>query len=95
MHDALASFMRTTVDIELPLLKRLRAEAQRRGISVKDLLQGLIRRGLEERPAGRRPYRVQSFSMGTPHPPFNLDKALAIASGLEDEQIARELAARK
>jgi hypothetical protein len=87
--------MRTTVDIELPLLKRLRAEAQRRGMSVKDLLQGLIRRGLEERPAGQRPYRVQSFAMGTPNPTFNLDKALAVASGLEDGEIARELAVRK
>lgn len=87
--------MRTTVDIELPLLKRLRAEAQRRGISVKDLLQGLIRRGLQERPTGPGAYRAQSFAMGSPHRSINLDKALAIASGLEDDEIVRELAVRK
>jgi hypothetical protein len=87
--------MRTTVDIELPLLKRLRAEAQRRGISVKDLLQGMIRRGLEERPAQQRPYKAPSFAMGTPNRSIDLDKALAMASGLEDEEIARELAVRK
>jgi hypothetical protein len=87
--------MRTTVDIELPLLKRLRAEAQRRGIPVKDLLQGLIRRGLQERPAGPGSYRAPSFAMGTPNQSINLDKALAIASGLEDDEIARELTVRK
>lgn len=86
--------MRTTVDIELPLLKRLRAEAQRRGVSFKDLLQGLIRRGLQE-PAGTRPYRSPSFSMGTPNRSLNLDKALAIAAALEDDEIARELTVRK
>lgn len=87
--------MRTTVDIELPLLKRLRAEAQRRGISVKDLLQGLIRRGLQERSKGEAPYRALSFAMGAPNRSINLDKALAIASALEDEEIVRELSVRK
>jgi hypothetical protein len=87
--------MRTTVDIELPLLKRLRAEAQRRGISVKDLLQGLIRRGLQERSADRGRYRAPSFAMGAPNRSINLDKALAMASGLEDDEIARELSVRK
>ena len=87
--------MRTTVDIELPLLKRLRAEAQRRGISFKDLLQGLIRRGLQERPAGQGPYRAPAFAMGAPNRSLRLDKALAIASGLEDDEIARELTVRK
>jgi hypothetical protein len=87
--------MRTTVDIELPLLKRLRAEAQRRGISVKDLLQGLIRRGLQDRSTDQRPYRAPSFAMGAPNRAINLDKALAMAAGLEDDEIARELSARK
>jgi hypothetical protein len=42
--------MSTTVDIEPQLLKRLRIEARRRGVSFKDLLHGLLRRGLEDRP---------------------------------------------
>jgi hypothetical protein len=33
--------------------------------------------------------------MGTPNQSINLDKALAIASGLEDDEIARELTVRK
>jgi len=87
--------MRTTVDIEAPLLKRLRLEAHRRGVSFKDLLQGLIRRGLQERPANRVPYRVPSRAMGKPDSRIRLDKALAIASALEDEEITRELSLRK
>jgi hypothetical protein len=87
--------MRTTVDIEAPLLKRLRAEATRRGVSFKDLLQGLIRRGLQDLPAKRTPYRVPARSMGTPEPHLRLDKALALAATLEDDEIARELARRK
>lgn len=87
--------MRTTVDIEAPLLKRLRAEAQRRGVSFKDLLQGLIRRGLEDRPAKRTAYRVPVRSMGAPEPMVRLDKALAVAAALEDDEVARELSLRK
>jgi hypothetical protein len=87
--------MRTTVDIEAHLLKRLRAEAQRRGVSFKDLLQGLLRRGLDERPAAQDRYRAPTFAMGDPVRPVRLDKALALAAALEDEEIARELALRK
>jgi hypothetical protein len=86
--------MRTTVDIEAPLLKRLRTEAKRRGVTFKDLLQGLIRRGLQE-PGSRAPYRVPSRSMGIPEEQVRLDKALALATALEDEEIARELTLRK
>lgn len=85
--------MRTTVDIEAPLLKRLRVEAKRRGVSFKDLLQGLIRRGLQELPANRAPYRVPARAMGTPE--MRLDKALGLAAALEDDEVTRELTLRK
>lgn len=91
--------MRTTVDIEDPLLKRLRAEARRRGVSFKAFLSGIIRRALDEgvtgaeRTSGR--YRSRAFSMGMPASGINLDKALATAAALEDEETARELSLRK
>lgn len=86
--------MRTTVDIESHLLKRIRAEAHRRGVSFKDFLNRALHRGLEERPPdGTKPYRCPAFAMGTPLRP--LDKALALADALEDEEIARELTLRK
>jgi hypothetical protein len=86
--------MRTTVDIDLELLRRLRAEAHRRGIALKDVLNRALRRGLQDRPAAKAPpYRAPTFAMGAPLRP--LDKALALADALEDEEIARELALRK
>ena len=82
--------MRTTIDIDTHLLKRLRAEARRRGVPFKELLSGVLRRGLDEPPPARRArYRCPTYSMGTPARPYDLDKAFAIAAGLEDEKTAR------
>lgn len=88
--------MRTTVDLDPHLLKRLRAEAHRRGVSFKEMLTAVLRRGLDDRrtaPVAR--YRCPALAMGPPARSFNLDKALTIAGALEDEEIARKLALRK
>jgi hypothetical protein len=84
--------MRTTVDIDKVLLDRLRAQAKDEGISFKEALNRALQRGLDpwERP---EPYRCPTFSMGIPHRP--LDKALALADALEEEEIGRKLALRK
>lgn len=88
--------MRTTVDLDAHLLKRLRAEAQRRGVTFKEMLSGVLRRGLDEpRAASPARYRCPTFAMGVRTPLIDLDKALAIASGLEDDELARKLALRK
>lgn len=86
--------MRTTVDIDPHLLKRLRDEAHRLGMAFKELLTAVIRRGLEPAPGPSR-YRCPTFSMGAPARRGALDKALAIAAALEDEEIGRKLALRK
>lgn len=86
--------MRTTVDLDPHLLKRLRDEAYRRGVSFKDLLNGVVRRGLEQRAAPKaNRYRCPGFSMGVPL--RSLDKALAIADAHEEDEVARELMLRK
>ena len=85
--------MRTTVDIDASLLKRLRDEAHTRGIAFKELLNGVLRRGLETPPSSAPPYVCPTFAMGPPREP--LDKALGLANSLEDEEIARKLALRK
>jgi hypothetical protein len=88
--------MRTTVDIDANLLKRLRAEAHRRGVSLKEVLAGALRRGLEGSPTAKQTrYRCPTFRMGAVAESLDLDKALAIASALEDDETVRELAARK
>lgn len=88
--------MRTTVDIEPGLLKRLRHEALRRRVPFKHLLNRLLRQGLEAPPTATAVrYQCPTFAMGVPAPPVSLDKALGLAAALEDEEIARELELRK
>jgi hypothetical protein len=85
-----------TVDIEPRLLKQLRAEAARRGVSFKDLLERVLRRGLEERASGApTPYRCPSVAMGAPAPSLNLEKALALSGALKDDEITGKLALRE
>ena len=86
--------MRTTVDLDRALLKRLRIEARERGLTVKSLLDLVIRRGLEAPVASHRPYRSPVFAMGAARP-VNMDKALSLAASLEDDEIARDLRLRK
>ena len=88
--------MRTTVDIDEGLLKRLRDEAHRRGVPFKQLLNRVLRRGIDPAPARRaKPYRCPTFDLGKPSPTVHLDKALRLAGVLEDEETARELERRK
>lgn len=86
--------MRTTIDIDGHLLKRLRDTAHREGVSFKALLQRVLLRGLDA-PARVRPasYRLPTHSMGVALRP--LDKALALADALETEEVTRELAQRR
>ena len=78
--------------LEPSLLKRLRVEARRRGVSVKELLCTLLRRGLEEKPVPKR-FRVRSYGMGQAS--FPIDKALQFAADLEDAEVIRKLRQRK
>lgn len=87
--------MRTTVDLDPYLLKRLRAEARRQGVPFRQVLTTMLRRGLDEPAGPRSRYRCPTHSMGVPVRALNLDKALALAAGLEDEEAARKLALRK
>ena len=89
--------MRTTVDLDPHLLERLRIEARRRGVSVKELLDTVLRRGLDERPGGATSplrYRCPTFRMGPPAAGVNLDHALRLSAALEDEETVRELTRR-
>jgi hypothetical protein len=86
--------MRTTVDLDPGLLRRLRAEAHRRAVPLKQLLNQVIRLGLDA-PSNAEPYECPTYAMGRPVSSVNLDKALQLAAGLEDEETAREMELRK
>lgn len=86
--------MRTTVDLDPKLLDALRLEAVRRGVSLKALLNTVIRAGLAARvgePVAT--YRVDTVSMGAPM--VDLNKALQLAGALEDDDIVRKIELRK
>jgi hypothetical protein len=88
--------MRTTVTLDDALFKELKKIAHRDGISMKLAVNRALQLGIAnmERTPRRRTYRAPTFAMGEPKVP-SLDKSLALASALEDEEVARELALRK
>jgi hypothetical protein len=87
--------MRTTVTLDPDVAAKLKEETRNRGISFKEALNSSIRRGLEtgERASGK-PYTIRTRRLGA-RPGVDLDKALALAGRLEDEEILRKLALRK
>jgi hypothetical protein len=87
--------MRTTVDIEPSMLKRIRDEAHRRQISFKDMLTLVLRRGLEPRRPSARRFRTPTFSMGEMRPAVDLKKALRVAEELQDAGAAGRLQSRR
>jgi len=88
--------MRSTVRIDDDLLIELKDRARRENVSLTRMLNRLLREGIQAS-RGRRPqkarYREQTATMGAPR--VDLDKALALAAGFEDEEILRKMALRK
>ena len=88
--------MRTTVRIDNGLLERLKVQARREKVSLTRLFNRVLAAGLRAGGARRRApsrYRERVHAMGLPR--LALDKALALAASLEDEEIVRELTVRK
>jgi hypothetical protein len=80
--------MRTTVRIDDELLRNLREQARKQNISLTRLLDRTLRAGMQASRDPRRPrrrYREQTHAMGAPS--VKLDKALALAAALEDEEV--------
>lgn len=86
--------MRTTVTLDPDIAAKLKQTARERGISFKEALNANVRRGLASGEASARPYRIRTRGLGV-KPGVNLDKALALASELEDAEAVRKLALRK
>ena len=82
--------MRTTVTLDADLAAKLKAAARQRGISFKQALNQAGRAGLRARREPAQPLTQQTQAMGL-RPGVNLDKALQLASALEDEEIVRKL----
>lgn len=87
--------MRTTVTIDPELQTRVRDIARERGISFREALNDILRRGLgQPSQAGGQPYEVPVRDLGL-RAGIDLDKAFALAAELEDDEIVRKLELRK
>ena len=88
--------MRTTVRLDDELLEQLKVKARRENISLTRLLNRALRDGLRApkpvKPEKRR-FKQKTQAMGVPK--MDLNKALALAAALEDEEILRELSLGK
>lgn len=81
--------MRTTVRIEDDLLQELKRRAEAEQLSFNKFLNRILRQGLIAPNRERVDFKQQVYSMGAPS--ANLDKALAMAADLEDEDLLRKL----
>ena len=88
--------MRSTVRIDDDLMIELKTRAHADSVSLTRMLNRTLRTGLAQRkPDGQRTRRFKQKTVSMGRPKVDLDKALALAARLEDEEIARKLALRK
>ena len=86
--------MRTTVTLDDDVEAALRTVAAERGLSFKHALNAVLRDGLSRSRGASRDYQVPARSLGL-RADIDLDKALAHAGALEDDEVLRKLALRK
>lgn len=91
MSDAMLSIMRTTVTLDPDTEHMVRRRMADRRISFKEALNSAIRDGFAVADGERKPFRTRTAAMG--RPTVSLDRALALAADLEDEELVRRLAA--
>lgn len=84
--------MRTTVTLDPDTEMLIRRRMRERGTSFKQTLNDAIRAGLAGTPA-RTGFRTRTANLGLPT--VKLDRALQLASELEDEEMIRKTRAGK
>ena len=85
--------MRTTVTLDPDTVLLLQRRMRERGVSFKQAVNDAIREGLTKPRSAPAPFRTATADLGLPS--VNLDRALAVASELEDEELVRKMRAGK
>jgi hypothetical protein len=80
--------VRTTITLDADTAALVDKRMREQGVSFKQAVNDAIRAGLAP-PARRRPFRTPSRKLGLPA--VSLDRALALAGALEDEELTRKL----
>lgn len=93
--DASVRGMRTTIDLDPDVDARLRDLSRRRGVSLRQVINETLRAAAHPG-SGAAParYSLPTRRLGI-RPAVDVDKALALAGRLEDDEIARKLELRK
>lgn len=81
--------MRTTVTLDEDVAQQIRRRMRERGSGFKQVVNELLRRGLQAS-EGPEPYSTPTFAMRARRD-LDLDKALALAAALEDEETVSRL----
>ena len=87
--------MRTTLTIEDGIDRKLKALARKTGKSYKQVVNETLKHGLAVGDRAARSYKLRPASMGAVDHAYDLDRALALADAMEDEEIVRKLTLRK
>ena len=89
--------MRTTLTIDEPIAIALKKAAHQSGKPFKHIVNETLRAGLSARKAiePNKGYRLKPSSLGGVLPGLDVDKALALADALEDQEVIRKFQQRK
>lgn len=75
--------------LDSDVVQQIRTRMRERGKTFKETVNDLLRRGLQSsQPV--EPYVTPTFTMGA-RAEVDLDKALALAAAMEDEEVVRKL----
>ncbi len=87
--------MRTTLTVDDSIMQKLKDEAHKSGVPLKQVVNTTLEIGLRNlHQKQRQKYKLKTFSMGSPLV-VDIDKALQVASKMEDDEIIRKLEIRK
>jgi hypothetical protein len=84
--------MRTTITLDPDVDVLVKAAMAEQHLTFKDAVNQAIRAGLA--PKRREPFRQRTFDLGF-RPEIPYDKALQLASAVEDQELARKLSLGK
>jgi hypothetical protein len=88
--------MRTTLTIDDHIARALKELAHRSGKPFKQVVNETLRAGLSATGTRRsKPYKVEPVALGGVAPGIDLDKALALADAIEDQELKAKMQLRK
>ena len=86
--------MRTTITLDPDVEQLLKRVLRERDVTFKEAVNEALRAGLKGATGKQTRFRQRTFSLGAGKA-YRWEKALEVASSIEDEEIIRKMALRK